>query len=187
MYIDSSTLKISTAGISYEGASLGNHGRNQMALVWGYPNVYCIVDNVAQVYIGGLSDRRTKKNIVDYTTGIEDIMKLRPRKYNVIKVDIEKCDLSGNNCIIKDCCGHELHYDCSGNCIDDCCEIGDENVGLILDEVREHFPEYTQGGDENSIGSVSYYNMVPMLIQAVQTQQRQIEELQKQINSLLNT
>jgi len=134
-----------------------------------------------------LSDRRTKKNIVDYTTGIEDIMKLRPRKYNVIKVDIEKCDLSGNNCIIKDCCGHELHYDCSGNCIDDCCELGDENVGLILDEVREHFPEYTQGGDENSIGSVSYYNMVPMLIQAVQTQQKQIEELQKQINSLLNT
>ena len=187
MYIDSATLKISTPGISYEGASLGNHGRNQMALVWGYPNVYCIIDNVAQVYIGGLSDRRTKKNIVDYTTGLEDIMKLRPRKYNVIKVDIEKCDLSGNNCIIKDCSGNTLHYDCSGNCIDDCCEIGDENVGLILDEVKEHFPYMTQGGDENSIGSVSYYNMVPMLIQAVQTQQKQIEELQKQINSLLNT
>ena len=102
-------------------------------------------------------------------------MKFKPRTYNYIKFDISNSEF-GETCILRDCCNNELCYDSSNNCISHCCEIMEEkSIGLIVDEVREYFPEFVLGGDSNSIGTVSYILMVPLLIAAIQEQQEIIE------------
>ena len=173
-------LHISTAGISYDGTTQPTGGNNNLiGFRWKASTlqVGVGVDNVVGGYFTTISDRRAKKNIVDYTDGLTDIMKLKPKQYEIIKVDVAKCDFQDNNCIIRDLSGNTIEYDSEGNCCDETETYGEKQTGLILDEVRQIFPSVVEGGDENSLGTINYAGLVPMLVKAVQQLKMEIEAL----------
>jgi hypothetical protein len=181
----SDCLNIYTAGIRYPGTVIPVVGGNQIGFVWNGSRVGVAVDNAVSGYFITLSDRRAKKNIVDYEDGLTNIMKLKVKQYNFIKVDVANCDFTENNCIIRDFSGNTIKYDCKGNCCDNTEIYPEKQTGMILDEVREIFPSLVSGGDENSIGTIDYAGLVPHLVKAVQQQQEEINSL-KQIISTLN-
>ena len=180
-------LHINTAGISYNGTTKPTGTSvNRIGFRWkgSTAQVGVAVDNNLSGFFASLSDRRIKTKIVDYEDGLTDIMKLKPRQYEIIKVDVAKCDFQDNNCIIRDLSGNTIEYDSEGNCCDETETYGEKQTGLILDEVRQIFPSVVEGGDENSLGTINYAGLVPMLIKAVQQQQEQIELLKLEIESL---
>ena len=179
-YLDTACLHIQTAGIAYDGTTQPTGGStNQIGFRWKLSTlqVGVGVDNNVGGYFATISDRRAKKNIVDYTDGLTGIMKLKPKQYEIIKVDVANCDLTGDNCIIRDLSGNTIEYDSEGNCCDDTETYGELNTGLILDEVRQIFPQVCEGGDENSIGTINYAGLVPHLVKAVQQLKMEIEAL----------
>ena len=180
------TLHIQTAGISYDGTSIPSTANNMIGFRWkaSTSQIMVAVDNVLNGVCANVSDRRMKTNIVDYTDGLTGIMKLKPKQYDILKIDVGNCDFTGDNCIIRDMCGNTIEYDSEGNCCDDTEISGEKITGLILDEVRPIFPEVCIGGDDNSIGTLNYAGLVPMLIKAVQEQQEQIEALKIEIEKL---
>ena len=62
---------------------------------------------------------------------------------------------------------------------------GPTSIGLIAQELQEVIPEaVTVGDDKDKMLGVTYTDLIPVLINAVQEQQEQIETLKKQIESL---
>lgn len=59
------------------------------------------------------------------------------------------------------------------------------SLGLIAQEVEEVIPEMVET-NENGIKSVSYSNMIGVLIEAIKDQQKQIEELKTEMSILKN-
>ena len=57
-------------------------------------------------------------------------------------------------------------------------------MGVIAQEVLPHAPEVVHQ-DEDGMYSVSYQNMVGLLIEAMKEQQQQIDELKEQLNKYL--
>ena len=56
------------------------------------------------------------------------------------------------------------------------------NAGVIAQEVEEHFPEVVHThSDEKQTKSVSYGNIVALLIEAIKEQQQEIEELKRKV------
>jgi hypothetical protein len=181
-------LHITTAGIQYDGTSIPDTGGNMIGFRWkaSTSQIMGAVDNVVNGVAVIVSDRRMKTNIVDYTDALTNIMKLKPKQYDILKIDIGNCDFTDDNCIIRDMCGNTIEYDCEGNCCDDTEISGEKMTGLILDEVRPIFPEVCIGGDDNSIGTFNYAGLVPMLVKAIQEQQEQIESLKTEVAALKN-
>ena len=64
-------------------------------------------------------------------------------------------------------------------------ENNEPSLGLIAQEVEEVIPEMVET-NENGIKSVSYSNMIGVLIQAIKEHQIQIEELKIEMNILKN-
>lgn len=58
-----------------------------------------------------------------------------------------------------------------------------ENIGLIAQEVEKIFPELV-GENSKGLKSVEYANLVAPIIEAIKEQQKIIENLEKEINSL---
>lgn len=56
-------------------------------------------------------------------------------------------------------------------------------IGLIAQNVEKVFPELI-ATDDNGMKSVAYQNLVPVLIEAIKEQQKQIEAMQKEIDAL---
>ena len=53
-----------------------------------------------------------------------------------------------------------------------------EKIGLLAQEVQKAFPELVkQSGDDEGTLSVNYQGMIPVLINAIKEQQKQIDEL----------
>jgi hypothetical protein len=52
----------------------------------------------------------------------------------------------------------------------------DQQIGFIAQELEQQFPELVET-DEEGMKSVAYSNMVPVLLEAIKEQQRQIDEL----------
>jgi hypothetical protein len=59
-------------------------------------------------------------------------------------------------------------------------ETQQPSMGIIAQELEEVFPELVRSSD---IKSVNYNGLIGVLIEAVKEQQKQIEELKKQINN----
>ena len=63
-----------------------------------------------------------------------------------------------------------------------------KSIGLIAQDVEKVFPELVMTDDtDDKIKSVSYTNMVGVLVEAVKEQQKMIEDQQKMINDLQET
>ena len=54
-----------------------------------------------------------------------------------------------------------------------------EKFGLLAQEVQKAFPELVkQTGDEKGILSINYQGLIPVLINAIKEQQKELESLQ---------
>ena len=66
---------------------------------------------------------------------------------------------------------------------------GKHDIGLIAEDVGKVVPEvvvYEDDSEENAVG-LSYERLIPLLIEALKEQQKQINQLQLEINALKNT
>src|SRR5262249_27924818 len=57
---------------------------------------------------------------------------------------------------------------------------GQQQYGLIAEEVAKVYPELVTKGADGKVESVQYHELIPMLLNEVQHQQRQIAELKAQ-------
>ena len=57
-------------------------------------------------------------------------------------------------------------------------------TGFIAQEVEKVFPQLVNT-NEKGVKTVSYTNMIPVLLQAVKEQQQQIDELKKTVEALI--
>lgn len=116
-----------------------------------------------------ISDRKLKTNIKPMTKALDKIMLLKPSTYTYKSDDYKGLSLSKKT-----------------------------QIGLIAQELEEVFPDLVKetglpGRDENgkifatgeTIKTVNYTNLVPVLIAAMQEQQQQINEQKALINELL--
>lgn len=102
------------------------------------------------------SDIRLKKDIVNLPSTIDNIKSLRPVSYS------KKNSLNSE-------------------------EYGSKEIGLIAQELQEVYPNMVSEDDsKDPLLSVSYLELIPVLIKAIQEQQVMIERQQKQIESLEN-
>lgn len=65
-------------------------------------------------------------------------------------------------------------------------DSGKKSLGLIAQELEEVFPELVETNNSTDLKSVQYGNLVAPLIEAVKTQQAQIEAQEQRIKSLEN-
>jgi hypothetical protein len=99
-----------------------------------------------------LSDERYKKDIQPIENALDKILSLNGVTFNW---DKSKTDMN----------------------LDDV-----NHIGLIAQEVEKVLPQaVTTGSDDNEIKSVSYTDIVPVLIEAIKQQQAQIEELKAKL------
>lgn len=129
-----------------------------MTLDLGWENSW---DDVYADDFWNVSDIRAKKDIEPMQYGLDEIMKLNTISYKLIKDPFQ-----------------------------------DKKIGLIAQEVNQLIPEATKTTDKkkNEQGvletnelkeiRVSYVNLVPVLVKAIQEQQEQINELKAQIKNL---
>lgn len=62
-----------------------------------------------------------------------------------------------------------------------------QKIGLLAQDVQEVFPELvTEAQDEQGTLSVNYQGLIPVLINAIKEQQKEIEELKTEVNKLRN-
>jgi hypothetical protein len=61
---------------------------------------------------------------------------------------------------------------------------GDNKIGLIAQEVQQIVPEVVSGDVNTETLGMNYAELIPVLINAVQEQQKEIEAIEKQINHL---
>ena len=112
--------------------------------------------------IHALSDRRIKKNITDLKYGLSDVLKLSAKQYDF------------------DNTGYNLNL--SKN----------SQLGLIAQEVQSVIPEVVtndiniekSNGELGSLKGVNYTALIPVLIQAIQEQQLEIQEKNSEILSI---
>jgi flagellar biosynthesis chaperone FliJ len=60
----------------------------------------------------------------------------------------------------------------------------DKQIGLLAQEVKQVLPDLVRE-DKNGTLSVNYQGMVPVLVEAIKEQQKQIDEQNKKIDTLL--
>ena len=102
---------------------------------------------------GAISDERAKTNIVDANSHTEDLKKLRVVNYQFShQWDEEKEEFT------------ELE------------ELGERHIGLIAQEVEQHFPKLVK--DNDGPKSVKYSLLVPMLLQTIQELLDRVETLE---------
>ena len=114
------------------------------------------------------SSRRYKKNIVDATKGLDEILQLKPRNY---KPKNDRIDSSEPNAEVND-----PHLDAEERTF----------AGLIAEEVHDlGLTEYVDYEEDGTTPSGLYYgNMVALLVKGIQEQQTIIEDLKARIEAL---
>ena len=62
---------------------------------------------------------------------------------------------------------------------------GKQKIGVLAQEIKEVFPELVSE-DDNEMLAVNYQGLVPVLINALKEQQREIDELKEMVQSLVS-
>lgn len=107
------------------------------------------------------SDARIKKDVQDLNYGIDELMKLRPVRYNQYN------SLITNNQILLT-------------------DSFKETIGFIAQEVNDVVKEAVTAGSDSSLWAMDCNKLVPVLVKSIQDQQMEIETLKKQIVILRN-
>ncbi|HUX56496.1 MAG TPA: tail fiber domain-containing protein [Bacteroidales bacterium] len=117
------------------------------------------------------SDEKFKINIssLESSETISNILKINPIKYNLKQFEVSS---SGGDTIKV-----SKYYDESSQL------FVKAKYGVIAQELQEIYPDLVYTDGEGNLG-VDYIELVPILIKAVQVQQRNIEALEIRINQL---
>ena len=113
------------------------------------------------------SDRRIKKNIRPLESGLAKVLALRPCRY-----DLRPEVLAGANAT------EAKLAQARGE--------GMNKIGFIAQELQTVLPELVHYNAEADLHSVNYIGVIPVLVEAIQDQQAQIELLEKRLEALEN-
>jgi len=142
------------SGIQTASASSTYHVRDTTNNAWKFYVQGSGTINATNTSIASLSDERLKENIVDLETGLEEVMSLKPRRF-----DWKEGEGSG----AKNVAGF----------------IAQEVETVLPDLIGDFMHD-----DLDDAKSVKMGDMIPTLVKAIQEQQTQIEALQSEINLL---
>jgi len=146
--------------------AIGGEGSEEYKLMV-YGNAFSTGD-----WVG--SDRKLKTNIEALENNIEKILALQPKsylydfkldKYTDRAID-EELDVVKKRTMEAD--KHITHK-------------SSKTLGFIADEVQKIFPELVKT-DSKGISAINYDGMIPVLVSAIQAQQKQIAELQRSLD-----
>lgn len=112
------------------------------------------------------SDERIKRDIKDMDSGLEYIMKLRPRKYYHIESD--KYNFTSN-----------LSYGLVAQ------EVKQVIPEIVVDKLLIERPNTNPESGAEELMGIDYVEIIPFLIKSIQEQQAIIEQQQKQIDILI--
>ena len=117
------------------------------------------------------SDEKFKTNIssLESSETISNILKINPVKYNLKQFEVYAT--GGDTLKVSN------YYDESSQL------FVKARFGVIAQELQKIYPDLVYTDGEGNLG-VDYIELVPILIKAVQVQQRNIEALEKRINQL---
>lgn len=122
------------------------------------------------------SDRKLKSNIQPLHSGIEQILKLKPKSY-IYDFSLEKYSTTSTQDVESD--------EIKKNTIE-----GDQFItyksgrmlGFIADELGQVFPQLVQK-DEEGFEAINYDGLIPVLVSAIQEQHERIVALENALNS----
>jgi hypothetical protein len=139
------------SGITSAVSSSTYHLRDTTNNTWKFYVTNAGVINATSTSITSLSDERLKKNIVDLETGLEEVMSLKPRRFDWKKGE-------GSNA--KNVAGFIA-----------------QEVETVLPDLIDDFMH----DDLDDAKSVKMGDMIPTLVKAIQEQQTQIDELKAKL------
>jgi hypothetical protein len=139
------------SGITSAVSSSTYHLRDTTNNTWKFYVTNAGVINATSTSITSLSDERLKKNIVDLETGLEEVMSLKPRRFDWKKGE-------GSNA--KNVAGFIA-----------------QEVETVLPDLIDDFMH----DDLDDAKSVKMGDMIPTLVKAIQEQQEQIDELKAKL------
>jgi hypothetical protein len=122
-------------------------------------DVFGDINAAGQVRASGvvlLSDERFKQNITTLPNALNQLLQLR-----------------GTNYFFNTTAYPERNFS------------GDKQLGVIAQEVEKVFPDLVTTG-KDGYKSVNYIGLIPVMIESIKEQQKQIETLTKMVNQLLN-
>lgn len=119
-------------------------------------------NNVYAYNYGSLSDISIKENIRDIKNPLDAILQVRGIQYDLKR---------------------EHFTNTSEEDIDKIVEEGKNKYGVVAQELKDIIPDLVNYDEEAELYSVNYVEMIPILVEAIKEQQRQIEELQALIGS----
>ena len=102
------------------------------------------------------SDVRLKTNIRSLENSMDKLLRLKPLRYDL-------------NLPVSENTSPEKRRDIE--------ERGKNNIGFSAQELKEIFPEMVTYDKENDRYAVAYMALIPVLVKAIQEQQKEIEEL----------
>lgn len=118
------------------------------------------VDHVITRILDETSDETLKENITPIKGSLDKIMKLKGVNYNLKKDYLKTKDPKATNQFEKE---------------------RKNQIGFLAQDLMKVFPEIVFLDTTSNLYSVSYTRLVPVLVEAMQEQQLQIEELKQQI------
>ena len=147
------------------------------------------------------SDARLKDNIMDLGSYMDDVKRLRPVSYNMkrpekkervltdeemllgktlgkvgmaedslsMAMQVDKATLKNSGALPANKKSENEFYD-------------RKHIGFLAQEIQDIFPELVYEG-EDGVLSVDYVSMIPILVNAIQEQQKEIEELKRLVGN----
>jgi len=121
------------------------------------------------------SDERIKSNIVSIhpDQSVANIKALNPVTYNLKQREINNAKTINAN----DSTSVVKYYDAN------CQFFQKPKYGLLAQEVQKVYPDLVYEDQEGTLG-IDYTGLIPVLISAIQEQQRKIDELESEIKSI---
>lgn len=148
------------AGCYYTG-STGSGTPNAIAFKWASPYMYGRVDNVVDMVVGTVSDRRVKCNI-------ETVTPTQARKF----LDTTRATFYSSDDYVANN-GKKLSCKCSKRI-----------CGGIAQELEEHFPELVHSPEDDGLKSLHVQGIVFMAISAIQEVDKENTRLKTRLDSL---
>ncbi len=123
------------------------------------------VDHVIARIVTETSDENLKENIVDLEGSLAKLKMLRGVKFDFKEDYFETKNSELKNELIKK---------------------GKNNIGFLAQELKEVFPEVVFHDESNDLYSVNYTMLIPVLVEALKEQQKIINNLSAQVESIEN-
>lgn len=110
------------------------------------------------------SDERVKENIQNIEAGLSKVMQLRPISYDIKESFFDSIPNKEDRQYARE-------------------HGGINRIGFISQEVQEVMPELVSEEPQSGLLGINTVDMIPYLVQAIQEQQKEIEDLKSQLNA----